>query len=75
MKWFKFEPQEEEIVEAETSPVLVYLSPEALKHTFIVDDFGTWNVPKSSTITVCLSSSVLKYTKTGDVSTSSIYFS
>ena len=42
MKWFKFEPQEEEITEAETSPVLVYLSPEALKHTVIVDDFGTF---------------------------------
>ena len=42
MKWFKFEPQEEEITEAETSPVLVYLSPEALKHAVIVDDFGTF---------------------------------
>ena len=42
MKWFKFEPQEEEITEAETSPVLVYLSPEALRHTVIVDDFGTF---------------------------------
>ena len=42
MKWFKFEPQEEEIVEPETSPVLVYLSPEALKHTVIVDDFGSF---------------------------------
>tara|TARA_B110000967_G_scaffold103867_1_gene106526 strand:- start:278 stop:745 length:468 start_codon:yes stop_codon:yes gene_type:complete len=42
MKWFKFEPQEEEITETETSPVLVYLSPEALKHTVIVDDFGTF---------------------------------
>ncbi|HBR60068.1 MAG: hypothetical protein CL909_05945 [Deltaproteobacteria bacterium] len=42
MKWFKFEPQEEEITEAETSPVLVYLSPEALKHAVIVDDFGSF---------------------------------
>ena len=42
MKWFKFEPQEEEITETETSPVLVYLSPEALKHTVIVDDFSTF---------------------------------
>ena len=42
MKWFKFEPQEEEITEAETLPVLVYLSPEALKHAVIVDDFGTF---------------------------------
>ena len=42
MKWFKFEPQEEEITETETSPVLVYLSPEALKHTVIVDDFSSF---------------------------------
>mgnify|MGYP006135340785 CR=1 FL=1 len=42
MKWFKFEPQEEEITEAETSPALVYLSPEALKHAVIVDDFGAF---------------------------------
>ena len=42
MKWFKFEPQEEEITEAETSPALVYLSPEALKHAVIVDDFGSF---------------------------------
>ena len=39
MKWFKFEPQEEEITETESSSVLVYLSPEALKHAVIVDDF------------------------------------
>ena len=39
MKWFKFEPQEEEIPETESSSVLVYLSPEALKHAVIVDDF------------------------------------
>ena len=39
MKWFKFEPQEEEIIESETSPVLVYLSPEALKHAVVVEDF------------------------------------
>ena len=42
MKWFKFEPQEEEITEAETSHALVYLSPEALKHAVIVDDFGSF---------------------------------
>ena len=42
MKWFKLEPQEEEIIESETSPVLVYLSPEALKHTVIVEDFGSF---------------------------------
>ena len=39
MKWFKFEPQEEEISEMESSSMLVYLSPEALKHAVIVDDF------------------------------------
>ena len=42
MKWFKFEPQEEEISETESSSVLVYLSPEALKHAVIVDDFTTF---------------------------------
>ena len=42
MKWFKFEPQEEEIPETESSSVLVYLSPEALKHAVIVDDFTTF---------------------------------
>jgi len=42
MKWFKFEPQEEELTETETSPALVYLSPEALKHAVIVDDFGSF---------------------------------
>ena len=42
MKWFKFEPQEEEITESETSPVLVYLSPEALKHAVIVEDFSSF---------------------------------
>ena len=42
MKWFKFEPQEEEISEAESSSMLVYLSPEALKHTVIVDDFASF---------------------------------
>ncbi len=42
MKWFKFETQEEENTEAEISPVLVYLSPEALKHTYVVDDFNTF---------------------------------
>ncbi len=39
MKWFKFEPQEEEITETESSSMLVYLSPEALKHAVVVDDF------------------------------------
>ena len=42
MKWFKFEPQEEEISEIETSSMLVYLSPEALKHAVIVDDFASF---------------------------------
>ena len=42
MKWFKFEPQEEEISETESSSVLVYLSPEALKHAVIVDDFTSF---------------------------------
>ena len=42
MKWFKFEPQEEEIPETESSSVLVYLSPEALKHAVIVDDFTSF---------------------------------
>ena len=44
MKWFKFEPQEEEISETESSPMLVYLSPEALKHAVIVDDFASFQV-------------------------------
>ena len=42
MKWFKFEPQEEEILETETSSMLVYLSPEALRHAVIVEDFATF---------------------------------
>ena len=42
MKWFKFEPQEEEISETESSSMLVYLSPEALKHAVIVDDFASF---------------------------------
>ena len=42
MKWFKFEPQEEEISESESSSMLVYLSPEALKHAVIVDDFASF---------------------------------
>jgi len=42
MKWFKFEPQEEEISEIESSSMLVYLSPEALKHVVIVDDFASF---------------------------------
>ena len=42
MKWFKFEPQEEEILETESSSMLVYLSPEALKHAVIVDDFASF---------------------------------
>ena len=41
MKWFKLEPQEEEVSDSESSStMLVYLSPEALKHTVIVDDFS-----------------------------------
>ena len=42
MKWFKFEPQEEEILENEFSSMLVYLSPEALKQAVIVDDFASF---------------------------------
>ena len=42
MKWFKFEPQEEEKSETESSSMLVYLSPEALKHAVIVDDFASF---------------------------------
>ena len=42
MKWFKFEPQEEETSETESSSMLVYLSPEALKHAVIVDDFASF---------------------------------
>ena len=42
MKWFKFESQEEEISETESSSMLVYLSPEALKHAVIVDDFASF---------------------------------
>ena len=42
MKWFKLEPQEEEISETEPSSMLVYLSPEALKHAVIVDDFASF---------------------------------
>ena len=42
MKWFKFEPQEEEISETESSSMLVYLSPEALKHAVIVVDFASF---------------------------------
>ena len=42
MKWFKLEPQEEEISETESSSMLVYLSPEALKHAIIVDNFASF---------------------------------
>ena len=42
MKWFKFEPHEEEMTETESSSMLVYLSPEALKHAVIVDDFASF---------------------------------
>jgi len=42
MKWFKFEPQEEEILEPEPSSMLVYLSPEALKHAVVVDNFASF---------------------------------
>jgi len=42
MKWFKFERQEEEISETEPSSMLVYLTPEALKHAVIVDDFSSF---------------------------------
>ena len=42
MKWFKFEPQEEEISETESSSMLIYLSPEALKKAVIVNDFASF---------------------------------
>ena len=42
MKWFKFESQEEETIETESSSMLVYLSPEALKNAVIVDDFASF---------------------------------
>ena len=42
MKWLKFEPQEEELSDPETSSILVYLGPEALKHAVIVDDFSSF---------------------------------
>ena len=42
MRWFKIEPQEEEISETESSSMLVYLSPEALKNAVIVDDFASF---------------------------------
>ena len=42
MKWFKFEPQEEEISETESSSMLVYLGPEALKNAVIVNDFASF---------------------------------
>jgi len=42
MKWFKFEPQEEEISETESSSMLVYLSPEALNKAVIVNDFASF---------------------------------
>ena len=42
MKWFKFEPHEEELSETESSSMLVYLSPEALKHAVVVDDFASF---------------------------------
>ena len=42
MKWFKFEPQQEDITETESSSMLVYLSPEALKHAVVVDDFASF---------------------------------
>ncbi len=42
MRWFKFEPHEEEMPEIESSSMLIYLSPEALKHAVIVDDFASF---------------------------------
>ena len=42
MKWFKFEPQVEDVSETESSSILVYLSPEALKHAVIIDDFASF---------------------------------
>ncbi|MBG56148.1 MAG: hypothetical protein CL935_03340 [Deltaproteobacteria bacterium] len=42
MKWFKFEPHEDEVPETESSTMLVYLSPEALKQAIVVDDFASF---------------------------------
>ena len=42
MKWFKFEPHEEEMTETESSSMLVYLSPEALKHAVVFDEFASF---------------------------------
>ena len=42
MKWFKLEPDGEELSETESPSMLVYLSPEALKHAIIVDDFTSF---------------------------------
>ena len=42
MKWFKLEPDEEEIPETESPSMLVYLSPEALKNAVIIDDFASF---------------------------------
>ena len=58
MKWFKFEPQEEEISETESSSILIYLSPEALKHAVIVDDFASFQdspecIPDGKLFEVC----------------------
>ena len=42
MKWFKLEPDGEELSETESPSMLVYLSPEALKHAIVVDDFASF---------------------------------
>ena len=42
MKWFKFNHHQEENTESEVSPILVYLSPEALKQSYVVDDFNSF---------------------------------
>jgi len=47
MRWFKSESQEEETADTQASPILVYLSPEALEKSFVVDDFSSFqNTPE-----------------------------
>ena len=47
MRWFKSENHEEETSDSKKSPILVYLSPEALEKTFVIDDFNSFqNTPE-----------------------------
>lgn len=39
MKWFKFESDEDEYTDNESDGMLIYLSPEALKHAVVIEDF------------------------------------